>query len=104
MSARIKDTYVKEIVPRLIKEREYPNVMAVPRLKKVVVTPRCVTLAWSKLPSTVSGVAGCIARAWSDARYASASCGWHVAHLAPPTKVGGDAALAGLLRDGWSAG
>jgi len=36
MSARIKDTYVKEIVPRLIKEREYPNVMAVPRLKKVV--------------------------------------------------------------------
>ncbi len=37
MSARIKDTYVKEIVPRLIKEREYPNVMAVPRLKKVVV-------------------------------------------------------------------
>ena len=37
MSARIKDTYVKQIVPRLMKEREYPNVMAVPRLKKVVV-------------------------------------------------------------------
>jgi large subunit ribosomal protein L5 len=37
MSARIKDTYAKEIVPRLIKERQYPNVMAVPRLKKVVV-------------------------------------------------------------------
>jgi large subunit ribosomal protein L5 len=37
MSARIKETYVKEIVPRLIKEREYPNVMAVPRLKKIVV-------------------------------------------------------------------
>src|SRR5688572_31555027 len=37
MNARIKDTYVKEIVPRLIKEREYPNVMAVPRLQKVVV-------------------------------------------------------------------
>ena len=37
MSARIKDTYVKEIVPRLIKERSYPNIMAVPRLKKVVV-------------------------------------------------------------------
>jgi large subunit ribosomal protein L5 len=37
MSARIKDTYVKEIVPRLMKERQYPNVMAVPRLKKVVV-------------------------------------------------------------------
>jgi large subunit ribosomal protein L5 len=37
MAARIKDTYVKQIVPRLIKERSYPNVMAVPRLKKVVV-------------------------------------------------------------------
>jgi len=37
VSARIKDTYVKQIVPRLMKEREYPNVMAVPRLKKVVV-------------------------------------------------------------------
>jgi large subunit ribosomal protein L5 len=34
---RIKDSYVKEIVPRLMKEREYPNVMAVPRLVKVVV-------------------------------------------------------------------
>ena len=37
MSARIKETYAKEIVPRLMKERQYPNVMAVPRLKKVVV-------------------------------------------------------------------
>ena len=35
--ARIKISYVKEVVPRLMKEREYPNVMAVPRLKKVVV-------------------------------------------------------------------
>jgi large subunit ribosomal protein L5 len=35
--ARIKLSYVKEVVPRLMKEREYPNVMAVPRLKKVVV-------------------------------------------------------------------
>ena len=35
--ARIKETYVKDVVPRLMKEREYPNVMAVPRLKKVVV-------------------------------------------------------------------
>jgi large subunit ribosomal protein L5 len=34
---RIKDSYFKEIVPRLMKEREYPNVMAVPRLVKVVV-------------------------------------------------------------------
>ncbi len=35
--ARIKESYVKEVVPRLMKEREYPNVMAVPRLKKIVV-------------------------------------------------------------------
>ena len=35
--ARIKENYVKDVVPRLMKEREYPNVMAVPRLKKVVV-------------------------------------------------------------------
>jgi large subunit ribosomal protein L5 len=37
VSARIKETYVKTVAPRLLKEREYPNVMAVPRLKKVVV-------------------------------------------------------------------
>jgi len=37
MAARIKENYVKEVVPRLMKERNYPNVMAVPRLKKVVV-------------------------------------------------------------------
>src|SRR5215813_2326968 len=37
MAARIKETYVKEIVPRLMKERQYPNVMAVPRLHKVIV-------------------------------------------------------------------
>jgi large subunit ribosomal protein L5 len=37
MAARVKETYVKEIVPRLMKEKQYPNVMAVPRLRKVVV-------------------------------------------------------------------
>ena len=37
MSARLKDTYVKQIVPRLIQERKYPNVMAVPRVRKVVI-------------------------------------------------------------------
>jgi large subunit ribosomal protein L5 len=35
--ARVKERYAAEVVPRLVKEREYPNVMAVPRLKKVVV-------------------------------------------------------------------
>ena len=34
---RIKESYYKEIVPRLMKERSYPSVMAVPRLLKVVV-------------------------------------------------------------------
>ena len=37
MSARLRETYVKQVVPRLMKEREYPNVMAVPKLHKVVV-------------------------------------------------------------------
>jgi large subunit ribosomal protein L5 len=35
--ARVKERYVKEVVPGLLKERGYPNVMAIPRLKKVVV-------------------------------------------------------------------
>jgi large subunit ribosomal protein L5 len=34
---RIKDAYHKTVVPRLLKERGYPNVMAVPRLSRVVV-------------------------------------------------------------------
>ena len=34
---RIKESYYKEILPRLMKERNYPSVMAVPRLIKVVV-------------------------------------------------------------------
>jgi large subunit ribosomal protein L5 len=37
VSARIKETYQKEIRPRLMKERNYSSVMAVPRLTKVVV-------------------------------------------------------------------
>ena len=37
MSARLKEKYVKEVAPRLMKEREYPNVMAVPKLKKIVI-------------------------------------------------------------------
>jgi large subunit ribosomal protein L5 len=34
---RIKESFYKDVVPRLMKERKYPNVMAVPRLVKVVV-------------------------------------------------------------------
>ena len=37
MAARMRDKYVTEIVPRLMKERKYPNVMAVPKLQKIVV-------------------------------------------------------------------
>ena len=37
MNARQKDKYVKEVVPALTKEFGYKNVMAVPRVKKVVV-------------------------------------------------------------------
>jgi large subunit ribosomal protein L5 len=37
MSARLYEKYTKEIAPRLMKERKYPNVMAVPKLKKIVV-------------------------------------------------------------------
>jgi len=37
MSARLKETYVKTVVPRLMKERSYSSVMAVPRLEKVVI-------------------------------------------------------------------
>jgi len=37
MEARLKEHYAKEVLPRLMKERGYPNVMAVPRLKKVSV-------------------------------------------------------------------
>jgi len=37
VSARLKDNYVKQVVPRLMQERNYPNVMAVPRLRKVVI-------------------------------------------------------------------
>jgi len=34
---RVKEAYQKQIVPRLMKERSYSSVMAVPRLSKVVV-------------------------------------------------------------------
>ncbi len=37
MSARLKDIFVKETTPRLMKERQYGSVMAVPRLQKVVI-------------------------------------------------------------------
>jgi len=37
MAPRLKERYLKEVVPILIKEFSYPNSMAVPRLRKIVV-------------------------------------------------------------------
>jgi large subunit ribosomal protein L5 len=37
MAARLKERYHKEVVPALQKEFSYPNTMAVPRLRKIVV-------------------------------------------------------------------
>jgi len=37
MAPRLKERYLKEIVPALVKEFSYPNPMAVPRLRKIVV-------------------------------------------------------------------
>ena len=37
MAPRLKERYRKEVVPALVKEFNYPNLMAVPRLRKVVV-------------------------------------------------------------------
>lgn len=37
MTVRIKENYQTQVVPRLMKERSYSSVMAVPRLTKVVV-------------------------------------------------------------------
>jgi large subunit ribosomal protein L5 len=37
MSARLKDRYQKDVIPALQKEFGYKNVMAVPRIKKIVV-------------------------------------------------------------------
>jgi large subunit ribosomal protein L5 len=36
MSARLKETYTKTLVPHLMKEGGYKNIMAVPKLKSVV--------------------------------------------------------------------
>jgi large subunit ribosomal protein L5 len=37
MSARLKDKYTKEVIPALKKEFGYTNIMAVPKLEKVVI-------------------------------------------------------------------
>ena len=37
MAARVKQNYVEQIMPRLMKERSYTSVMAVPKLEKIVI-------------------------------------------------------------------
>jgi len=37
MSARLKDKYQKDVIPALLKEFGYKNVMAVPKIEKVVI-------------------------------------------------------------------
>ncbi len=37
MAPRLKERYRREVVPALVKEFNYPNAMAVPRLRKIVV-------------------------------------------------------------------
>ena len=36
--ARLKETYVKEVIPNMMKEFSYKNVMEVPKVEKVVLT------------------------------------------------------------------
>lgn len=37
MAPRLKERYLKEVVPALVKQFNYPNPMAVPRLRKIVI-------------------------------------------------------------------
>ena len=37
MEPRLKEKYKKEIVPKMLKEHEYKNVMEVPKIEKIVV-------------------------------------------------------------------
>ena len=39
--ARLKDTYVKEVAPALMKKFEYKSVMQIPKLEKIVINVGC---------------------------------------------------------------
>lgn len=41
MAARLKETYLKEVAPALMKKFEYTSVMSIPKLDKVVVNVAC---------------------------------------------------------------
>ncbi len=41
MAARLKETYLKEVAPALMKKFEYTSVMSIPKLDKVVINVAC---------------------------------------------------------------
>ena len=41
MAARLKETYLKEVTPALMKKFEYTSVMSIPKLDKVVINVAC---------------------------------------------------------------
>ena len=61
---------------------------AVADLSGVEVTPFDEKAAWSKSPSTVSGVATSMARSWSEPCQLSEAASWHGRQTLRPTKVG----------------
>lgn len=41
MAARLKETYIKEVAPALMKKYEYKSVMQIPKLDKIVINVGC---------------------------------------------------------------
>ena len=41
MAARLKETYINEVAPALMKKFEYKSVMQIPKLDKIVVNIAC---------------------------------------------------------------
>ena len=41
MAARLKETYVNEVAPALMKKFEYKSVMQIPKLDKIVINVAC---------------------------------------------------------------
>src|SRR3954447_482872 len=63
--------------------------------ENVVVMPKCSNVASEKSPSTVAGVAFCIASAWCELRHSPVSAVWHSAQVLAPTKLALSAACDG---------
>ena len=41
MAARLKEMYVKDVAPALMKKFEYKSVMQIPKLEKIVINVGC---------------------------------------------------------------